>query len=350
MTNRDNLLRALRRQSPEWVPFHFQLCPSQQKVFLEKTGATDFVPYFDLPIRFVELPAVKKKHDYSMYHQHLPQNAHIDEWGVGQEPGSVAHFTRMHHPMAHFETPDEVWSYPYPDHLDDILWMDVHAQVESAHREGRAAGFWTIQIFEYAWYLRGLENLLLDMMANEDMAQACLDKMVQFQALIAAKAAQSGVDIILFGDDVGSQKGMIMNPALWRKWLKPALHHVIKAAKDVNPDVLAFYHSDGVVYDIIPDLIDIGVDILNPIQPECMDPAVVKQQYGDRLSFWGTIGTQTVMPFGTPEDVKANVIDRIHTVGKGGGLLLAPTHLLEPEVPWENIIAFVDACKEYGRY
>ena len=97
-------------------------------------------------------------------------------------------------------------------------------------------------------------------------------------------------------------------------------------------------------------MIEIGVTVLNPVQPECMDPVQLKTEYGDRLAFWGTIGTQTTMPFGTPEQVRAVVAERIETVGKGGGLLLAPTHVLEPEVPWRNVIAFVQAVEELGAY
>ncbi|MEG1126885.1 MAG: uroporphyrinogen decarboxylase family protein, partial [Oscillospiraceae bacterium] len=116
------------------------------------------------------------------------------------------------------------------------------------------------------------------------------------------------------------------------------------------PDVLAFYHSDGVIDEIIPDLIKIGVDILNPIQPECVNPIRLKELYGDKLSFWGTIGTQTTMPFGTENEVRENVRKMIETVGKGGGFCVAPTHLLEPEVPWVNINAFVSAVNDFGKY
>jgi uroporphyrinogen decarboxylase len=143
---------------------------------------------------------------------------------------------------------------------------------------------------------------------------------------------------------------MMMNPGLWRKWLKPTMKKAIQAAKDIDPELIAYYHSDGVIYDIIPDLIEIGVDVLNPVQPECMDPVKIKKMYGDKLSFWGTIGTQTTMPFGTPKDVENNVKHMIETVGKGGGLVIAPTHLLEPEVPWENIEALINSVRKYGKY
>lgn len=143
---------------------------------------------------------------------------------------------------------------------------------------------------------------------------------------------------------------MMMSPEIWREWLKPTIKKAIKAAKDIKPDLIAYYHSDGVIYDIISELIEIGVDVLNPIQPECMNPIKVKEMYGDRLSFWGTIGTQTTMPFGSSREVEEKAKLMIETVGKSGGLVIAPTHLLEPEVPWENVVAFVNAVKKYGKY
>lgn len=220
----------------------------------------------------------------------------------------------------------------------------------SMPRQRICCGFSAIQIFEPAWYLRGLDNLLCDMMVDEDMAAACLKRMADHQVQLARRVAECGFDVIVFGDDVGTQKALMMSYDLWLKWLKPDMKRAIEAAKEVNPQVVAYYHSDGVIYDIIEDLIEIGVDVLNPIQPECIDPIQVKTLYGDRLSFWGTIGTQTTMPFGTPEEVDAKVKEIIEVVGHGGGLCIAPTHMLEPEVPYENLEAFVAAVREYGGY
>jgi len=146
------------------------------------------------------------------------------------------------------------------------------------------------------------------------------------------------------------QNKMLMSPATWRRWLKPRLAQVVEAAKSVKPEIHIFYHSDGDCRAIIPDLIEIGVTVLNPVQPECMDPVQLKAEFGDRLAFWGTVGTQTTMPFETPEQVRAVVKERIETVGKGGGLLIAPTHILEPDVPWQNVLAFVEAVEEFGAY
>jgi uroporphyrinogen decarboxylase len=130
----------------------------------------------------------------------------------------------------------------------------------------------------------------------------------------------------------------------WREFLKPRLTATVQAVKRVNPASFVFYHSDGNVESLIPDLIEIGIDILNPIQPECMDPATLKRRFGDRLSFWGTVSVQRTMPFGSPDDVRHEVRTRIRDVGRGGGLILAPAHVLSPEVPWENILAFFEAA------
>lgn len=350
MDQRENLLRALRREGPEWVPYSLSLCPSKEEELFRWAGTRDVGEFFGLPYRFAEMNATLRQPDYSRYFPALPHNATVDEWGVGYRKGGMEHFFKFLHPMENFKSAEEVREFPLPDVLDDYRWEGFSRRVEGIKRAGLAAVYSAVQVFEPAWYLRGLENLLADMVADEPMAAACLDRITETQAGICRRVASAGVDIIIYGDDVGTQHAMMMSPKLWRKWLKPTMKAVISAAKDIKPDLIAYYHSDGVILDIIPDLIEIGVDVLNPVQPECMDPAWVKDRYGDRLSFWGTIGTQTTMPFGTPAEVQETVRERIETVGKGGGLVIAPTHILEPEVPWANIEAFVNAVKQFGRY
>ena len=265
--------------------------------------------------------------------------------------GTVAHFERMLHPMSKFKSIEEINEYPFPDFMEDYRWEGMGKKVDALIKDDLiAVAFMQMTIFEIAWYLRGMDNFMIDMMVNKQFAEALLDKIVEIRLVMAERFAQSGVDILMLGDDVSTQLDMMMSPELWRSMIKPRLAKIIKKARDVKPDILIFYHGDGNLMKIIPDLIDIGVDILNPVQPECLDPIEVKRLYGDRLSFWGTLGTQTTLPFGTPKEVKAKCKKLIETVGKGGGLLLAPTHMIEPEVPFENIQAFIDAVNEYGRY
>jgi uroporphyrinogen decarboxylase len=205
-------------------------------------------------------------------------------------------------------------------------------------------------VFWPAYKLRGMEALLTDLHLNQDFAACLLDRVTAISAGLADRVARTGVDIILLADDFGTQLDLMMSPSMWRRWFKERLATVIGAARSANPDVLVVFHSDGAIARIIPDLIEIGVDVLNPVQPECLDPADIKAQLGDRLAFWGTVGTQTTLPFGTPDEVREVVRERIRTVGRGGGLLLAPTHVVEPDVPWENVTAFIQAAREYGAY
>jgi len=355
MTNRENVLKALRREKPERIPFEFVLCPSKIEEFRNRTGETDYQEYYDFPIRYVELNPTMKKTDFSIYYKDLPENAEPlswnPEWGVMSVKGTVAHFERMLHPMEDFTTVEEIRSYPFPDFNDEYRWEGFEEKVNQLKKNDLVAvAFMQMTIFEVAWYLRGMENLMIDMVCNPEMAEALLDESTKIRTGMAQKYARYGIDILMLGDDVSSQQDMIMDPGMWRKLLKPRLASVIAAAKSANPEILVFYHGDGNLQKIIPDLIEIGVDILNPVQPECMDPFLIKKLYGDKLSLWGTLGTQTTLPFGTPDEVKQKCRELIEAIGKDGGLLLAPTHTIEPEVPWENIQAFIDAVKEYGTF
>lgn len=352
MSPRQRVLTALRREQPDRVPRELSFgafTPALMKVFQEKTGTTDPAEYFNFEVRSISFQSPQERLDFSHYYDNLPTNTVIDDWGVARVPGTFYHFEHLLHPMAKLRSVREIEEYPLPNYLSSSCHSHLIEQVEDLHkRELAVSGELHCTIFEISWYLRGMENLLMDFVNESEVATALLDRITLLRCAQAELYAQADIDVLQLGDDVGSQDGMLMNPVMWRKWLKPGLARVIERACHVKPDILIFYHSDGDCSAIVPELIEIGVDILNPVQPECMNPAELKKQYGDRLAFWGTIGTQTTMPFGTPDEVKAVVKERIETVGKGGGLLLAPTHILEPEVPWENVLAF-EAVEEYGR-
>jgi uroporphyrinogen decarboxylase len=190
-----------------------------------------------------------------------------------------------------------------------------------------------------------MENLLMDFLADPDLAHAICEKLTDLRVRQAVRYAELGVDILRLGDDVGTQTGPMIGLGTYRTFLKERTRRIIAAAKRVRPDLLVFMHCDGQVAEFIPEYLEIGVDILNPLQPECNDLAMIGQQYGDRISFWGGIGTQSTMPFSTPADVRRKVREVQAALGARGGLLLAPTHILEPEVPWENVEAFVAGAK-----
>jgi uroporphyrinogen decarboxylase len=268
----------------------------------------------------------------------------VDEWGVWWRTGDFHHFAHIESPLRCVEKLAELERYPWPD-LDQPYRFDgVRERVQALQLRGVAVAAYAGSVFEQSWYLRGLEDLMTDLVVKPEIANHLLQRTAAFQQHAARQFAHAGVDILITGDDIAGQTGPLISLEMWRRFLKPLLAATVHAVKETNPATKVFYHSDGNVEAFIPDLIEIGVDILNPLQPEAMDPAAMKQRYGDRLSFWGTVSVQRTMPLGTPDDVRAEVRARIRDVGRGGGLILAPAHVLGPETPWENIVAFFDAA------
>ena len=349
MSPRERVLATLRRERPDRVPKDLGFTPPKEEEFRRRTGSDDAAEYFRLEPRHVGLAPTRHPQDFSQYLDDVPGLDHHNEWGIGSISAGFYHFDRMVPPLRNARTARDVADYPWPDVLSDYRWRGVPDNVTAWRNRGYpvCAGP-PSQLFEQAWYMRGQEQLLIDFFDNPEVAGAILDTLTGILVEGSRRLAQAGIDILRMGDDVGSQRAMLMSPSDFRKWLKPRYQAIIGAAKAVKPDLLVFFHTDGSVEPIIPDLIEAGVDILNPVQPECMDPVAIKREYGDRLVFWGTIGTQTTMPFGTVDEVRRVVKERIETVGPEG-LLLAPTHVLEPEVPWDNIVAFVEAVEEYGK-
>jgi len=354
MTSRERVLTAMRRRQPDRPPFDlsFGFSTAQLQAFRTRTGADDPCDYFGADTRMVWPGPTRLTTDFSDYLGPLPPGTTIDEWGLAHVPTSSAerdhaHLEGFRHPMLHLESAAAADAYPLPDIDAAYRYEPVREEIARIHRRNLAAmAMLECTVFERAWYLRSMERLLLDFTDGSAFATTLLDRITDLRVAQAQHYARCGADVIAYGDDVGTQRGMLMSVRMWRTWLRPRLARAIAAAREIRPDVLIFYHSDGDVSAIIPDLIEIGVDILNPVQPECMDPAALKRNFGDRLAFWGTIGTQSTLPFGSPDDVRREVRLRIETVGVGGGLFLAPTHVIEPEVPFENIAAFVDAVRD----
>jgi len=272
---------------------------------------------------------------------------YVDEWGVGwlsvryETPYGVGHYTEPSgHPLA---DTGAVARYRPPDPGRPELYTDAERLIAEHGAEYWIIGSTVTTIFETAWALRGLEQLLTDFIEDPDLADAILDIPYRYHLAAAETLVRMGVDMIWLGDDVGHQQGMFISPRHWRRFLKPRMAHIIAHLKSINPGVKVAYHTDGCVYAIIPELIEIGIDVLNPIQPAAMDPILVKREYGEDLCFWGSMDEQHTLPFGSPDDVRREVVDRIATLGAGGGLILAPTHHVQLDTPLENFWAMVEA-------
>lgn len=355
MTERENLISLLRRQGYERMPSTFNLCPSLEEEYKRTIDNNQhYTKHFNMPWENIDdiiLGEESKKTDKfrEFYSYELNDSTSIDTWGIGHEktPTSM-HMTQMHHPLRDVETLERMKEYPFPDYANGEA-SHQPVQVKATHDKGLAAmGDMQCTIWEISWYIRSMEELMVDMMSGDEKAEFILDKVMEMSIIRATSFAKAGVDMLFLGDDIGMQNSIMMSMDLYREWIKPRLKRVVEEARKIKPDLIIFYHSCGYCTPFIEDLIEVGVDVLNPIQSECMDFEEIYKEYGDRISFHGTIGTQQAMPFWKPDEIKALVKRNLDIAGPKGGLLVAPTHLLEPEVPWENIHAFVDACKEYN--
>jgi len=287
---------------------------------------------------------------------YLADEPYVDEWGIGwtvhpyETPFGTGHYTEIaSHPLA------EDWAidgYQPPDPSRPELYSDATQVIRDFKDEYWIVGVTVTTIFETAWALRGLEQLLVDMVRDPALADQVLEFPYRYHLAAARRLVEMGADMIWVGDDMGAQHEMLISPRMWRRYFKGRMATFIQELKSINPQVKVAYHSDGDVRRIIPELIEIGLDVLNPIQPACMDPAELKEQYGDRLCFWGTIDEQQTLPFGTPEQVRAEVLERLRTVGQDGGLILAPTHHVQLDTPLENFRAMVETVQDtpYGAW
>jgi uroporphyrinogen decarboxylase len=350
VTKREMLLKALRREGVETVPVDFDFCPSQVDAFEKRFGHRDYHGFFDLFHRneFIRLEPGFSDGRALYTKEVLPEDTVIDSWGVGHSKGSEAamHMTRMHHPLKGIDcTVEKITAYPMPS-IPAGEPERLRAIATDLHERGLAASAsMQMTIWEQAWYLRSMEDLMADMMGEEDEATVLFDRVTENSCARARMAAEAGFDIIQLGDDIGMQQSIMMSVELWQEWIQPRLIRVIQAAREVKPDVLIFYHSCGYILPFLEGLADAGVDILNPIQPECMEFKELHDRIGHRMSFWGTIGTQKVLPFGTPEEVRAVVRKNLEICGEKGGIVIAPTHIVEPEVPWENLQVLFGAAR-----
>lgn len=351
-SKRDNLLSLLRRQGYDEVPVEFMLCPALvEKYRMMENQTMDYQTYFGMPWRRVGelIPDDTDLTRFEPYHKgRLGASVELDEWGVGhQSTPTSMHMTKMLFPLENAAGAADIERYPLPVYSNkNNAWL--REAVEQLHQKGLASvGNMQCTIWETSWYLRGMENLMMDMLDEEPAAEVLLDRVTQMSIDRALLYARAGVDILYLGDDIGMQKSTMMSEDTYLQWIQPRLKRLIGAVKAVRPDIIVFYHSCGYITPFIPALIDAGIDVLNPIQPECMDFGEIYRKYGSRISFHGTIGTQSTMPFGTPQEVRREVEKNLRIAGEAGGLMVAPTHLLEPEVPWSNILAYVEACLDY---
>lgn len=353
-TDRDDFLAICEHRRPGRVLYHAGFTPDLQQRVIDHIGTEDIAGHYGFferaglgPQRPDDIDPI----DYSGYYEDedLPEGTRFNAVGAAQIPSGFYHFFGYVSPLRNAESLEEIENYPLPDYS---RWDTSHYEetVQKAREEGKVAIGYVGHMYEWAWQIRGYEPFLMDMIQRPEWAECLLDKIIELDRFKAVTAARAGADYIHCGDDVANQESLMFSKPMWETFMLSRWKSVWQDVKDVNPDCRIWYHSDGNIEAIVGDLIDAGVDILNPLQPEALDVDAVYEQHGDRVTFDGTIGTQSTMPHGSPDDVRARVKEVIEKYGQNGGLIISPTHVLEPEVPLENIDALFEACREYGTF
>lgn len=350
MTDLECFRATVAHERPERVLHYFSCTPDLLQRLRVHAGIDDIDRHYGMLARRwlgLKKPAAFVPPDYSAYWrtETLPPGTTINGMGVAQVPSGFYHFWGYVSPLRTAQSLAELERYP----LTDVRGWDgshLRAETEQAHAEGRVVVGSVGHIYENAWQIRGYVEFLTDILERPAWAQCLIDRLAEQNMARAVAFARAGADMLHCGDDIASQNAMMFHPAIWRRMLLSRWREIWQAAKAIHPDIKVWYHSDGNIIDVVDDLVEAGVDILNPLQPECLDIDAIHQRHGARLTFDGCIGTQSTMPFGTPAEVRARVREVVGRYGRNGGLIVSPTHVLEPEVPVANIEALADACRQ----
>ncbi len=281
----------------------------------------------------------------------------VDDWGVTweREPGSL-YYLMTGHPLRN-ATADDLAKYPWPDlsHPDRVNGLAEEARRLHQDTPYAIVALGYLAIYDVGFFLRGMDQWLMDLATDPEFAHALLRKVTDLMlgwAKTYLQAVGPYVDLITVSDDLGMQSAPFLSPAMYREMIKP-YHAELCAAIKARTKARIFFHSCGDVYTLIPDLIEAGFDVLNPVQVSTAglaDTARLKREFGRHLTFCGGIDTHHVLPRGTPDDVRAEVRRRIRDLAPGGGYIGAAVHCLQPDVPPENVLAMCEAIRDYGRY
>jgi len=382
MTARQRVLKALNHEIPDRVPidlggFQTGIHQKAYRDVLAHLGIEDEVAILD-PVQQLAKPCEDLLQrfgvDFRYVVAHGPdgctggieQNTRDgrlwhdlkDEFGVvwSMPDDQQLYMDISHHPLADATILD-LASYPFPKGDDPTRFTGLRDEALRLREEtpyALSTGIGGV-VYEICWYMRGLERWFIDMIKNPAFCEALLDQTLGFwMGYYTEFMAQVGdlVDVVMIGDDIGGQSGPLFSPVFYRNVVKPKQKQLVQHIKSLTSAKI-WYHTCGSVMPLIPDLIDNGIDILNPVQISAtdMDPAVLKKRYGDKLVFWGGgIDTQHVLSFASPDEVRADVRRNVETFKPGGGYVFNSVHNIQAGVPAENIVAMFDAARDYGFY
>lgn len=353
MTHKERTCEAIHHRQPDRVPIEYWARDEVTEALVHRLGLespSELMDALDIDLRGVGPKFIPASHSLSYADPTIevtPEGIHRDIWGVGFRPNQTScgfYMDLASSPLHSISSVDELadHSWPSPDLWD---YSEIGRQTESlsefwigAHSRG---------IFEISWFLRGFAEFMTDLVCERDLAVALMDRVQEYLFERTRRVLEAGkgkIDMVEYNDDVGGQDALLIAPGLWREHLKPRMAEFVRLCR--THGAVVRYHSCGSVRAVIPDLIEIGVDVLNPVQAIAagMDPYELKKEYGGLITLDGCVDTQQLLPNATADEVRREVARLIEIVGNGGGLILAPSHVLQPDVPVENVVALYETA------
>lgn len=338
MDKRQSIIDALCHRSTNPVPYHLDFTEQALEQLIAHTGNPgieqelgaylNYIQYWGWPTELADQPGHFR-----------------DEFGVVWNRTGADRDIGV---VDFLQIPDlEDCDYQFPTFDEKRLRAEYEALVANKNGRFTMAGF-GFCMFERSWSLMGMENVLMSMVACPDELEAFYDRICDYYLPMIDIALEYDIDGVYFGDDWGQQKGLIMGPSHWRRFIKPRMQRLYARVKAGGKFV--FQHSCGDCHEILPDLIEIGLDCYQTFQPEVYDIDRMKELYGRKLAFWGGISTQQYLPGSTADEVRAETIRVMKLLRGDGGFIAAPTHALAFDVPPENILAMVDVFQNQDKY
>jgi uroporphyrinogen decarboxylase len=338
MNRREIVYEALQHRATKPIPYHIEFTAQALRQLIEATGDRDIE---------AKLGAYLQGSQYWGWPTELPDRPeHFrDEFGVvWNRSGVDKDIGVLDHPQI-VDIEHSEYKFPVPDIAR--LRRDIENLLATKQDRFTVSGF-GFCMFERAWTLMGMENVLMAMIASPEALEDFFDRICDFFLPLVDVVLEYDVDAVYFGDDWGQQRGLIMGPAHWRRFIKPRMARLYSRVKAKGKYVIQ--HSCGDCHELFPDLIEIGLDCYQTFQPEIYDIAAIKKNYGDHLTFWGGVSTQRALPKLKPRDLQNEIVRVVQALRANGGLIIAPTHALPFDVPAENILAMAEVFQHQERF
>lgn len=364
MNSRERVLRAFKRMKgkPDRVPFQFDLCRSL---------ADHFGKTLNIPVNYTENPYEDVTYRISANELRIAMGSDVvitgasvsdnykikknadgtwlNEYKMKMRQGDI-YVEVVDYPLANAETKADIEAYQFPDPDAPGRFRDAEALVKKYKNDYLIFGDIEVTVFSLAHQLVGMEKLLVDMMMESEYVIPLFEACAEYQTQIGLRLIEKGVDAIWFGDDFGTQVSLIIPPETFREQLKPIYKRMVDRFKAAMPAIIPILHCDGAVADLLGDIREIGFEVFNPVQPGVPGhlPQDMKERFGDQFAFWGAIDQQDLLPKGSDDELERDIIEKISILGKDGGYMIAPAHIIQNDVSPERVLRLIELCKKYG--